>query len=283
MSIDLQSLEKKKASEWSLVLSAMHIPHTLDNVEDKWDITVGGDFEKEALRQIKLYEKENKEIPVIDAKYTAPLISVLTLFLVLFFFQTLLYQSHVFESWLSSGDSSSLDIQKGAVWRAVTALTLHADIVHFLSNAFMGSIIFYNLFAQTGTGLGLFLALLSGIAGNTVNADLHPMEYHSIGALTALFGAFGILAAFRMASLTQALRKRSWQPAAAALIFLSLFGSGADVDFMGHFFGLCCGFIIGLAAGFIFKNRKVPGHVGQTVLVLASIMIIIAAWFKALS
>jgi membrane associated rhomboid family serine protease len=77
----------------------------------------------------------------------------------------------------------------------VTALTLHADLAHVLSNA-LACLVFVTAVAWwLGPGVGTWLVLLAGAGGNALTALVHGPASVSGGASTAIFGALGILAA----------------------------------------------------------------------------------------
>src|SRR2546430_9329762 len=50
----------------------------------------------------------------------------------------------------------------GEWWRAVTALTLHADAPHLLGNALASALLVTAVCQQLGPGVGLWLVLLAG-------------------------------------------------------------------------------------------------------------------------
>jgi membrane associated rhomboid family serine protease len=287
MKYDLNNLSRKKALEWNLVLSAMNIPHRLKVDGNRASIEVEEGFENEAEAQVGLYEEENsrEEIKIGAFSHAAgpsPLIPVLAVFTSLFLFQTILYRTSSYDLWLKSGDSSNIDIRNGEYWRVFTALTLHAGLAHFLSNAFMGGVVFYNLFTAFGSGPGLFLAAIAGASGNLAAAYIIPVEYHSIGASGAVFGAFGILAADRMIRRGTKRKKPDWKPAAAALVFLGLFGTAGGSDIIGHLLSLVSGFLIGIAAGSFLGPDKYPGLRVRISFALLSVFLIAGSWIRAL-
>jgi len=282
MKRDLTSIPNKKAWEWSLVLSAMSIPHKRETHGNESAIEVSEEFLEEACRQIDFYEQENSSEKLLNFSYASPLVSVLRVFFTLFIFQSFLYQSGSYDIWLKAGNSSNIDIRSGEIWRIFTALTLHTGLEHFLSNAFMGSVIFYSLFSMTGSGTGLFLAILAGAAGNLATAFIIPLEYHSIGSSGSIFGAFGVLAAYRIIRITAKAKKTDWRPAAAALTFLGLFGTAGGSDFFGHFFSLLAGFLIGSAAAVLSSVEKLPPPAVRFTFAILSVAMLTISWLRAM-
>jgi membrane associated rhomboid family serine protease len=145
-------------------------------------------------------------------------------------------------------------------WRAVTALTLHGDVVHLVSNLVSG--IGFALFVARffGAACGWCLILLAGALGNALNAWIHyPDPHFSIGASTAVFGALGIITGIGIwAALVQPKERwtmPSWLlPAFGGLTLLGLLGVGDGlterIDVAAHISGFFCGAWIGLLGAF---------------------------------
>lgn len=142
-------------------------------------------------------------------------------------------------------------------WRALTALCLHTDAVHLVSNlvAGMGFAFFVSRFF--GAAAGWMLILLSGVAGNLLNAWVYyPEAHYSIGASTAVFGALGILTGIGVCSaLTEPQQRwalpRWLVPVFGGLTLLGLIGVGdGPVDVAAHISGFACGLVMGLIGAF---------------------------------
>ena len=119
--------------------------------------------------------------------------------------------------WLSAGDAQAGLIQGGEWWRALTALGLHADMGHLLSNVVLGSILGVLLAQLVGAGLTWLVIVIGGGAGNLVAAYLEPAEHAAIGASTAVFATLGLLAALAWGRQTLPWRGlRRWSPIAAS-------------------------------------------------------------------
>ena len=126
-------------------------------------------------------------------------------------------------------------IMHGAWWRAVTALTLHADWIHLASNALAGLVFMSAVGRWLGGGLGLVLILLPAIAGNFLTAVRHRTHHDSIGASTATFAALGLIAGLQVARRLQ-LRTRPgyfWVPIGAGLGIFAMIGVAAGTDYWG--------------------------------------------------
>lgn len=154
--------------------------------------------------------------------------------------------------WEASGRSIAGLVRDGEWWRAVTALTLHTDLRHLFGNVFFGALFVGPVCQVLGTGLGLWMVLVVGSAGNALNALIQPDAHGSVGASTAVFGALGLLAAFqwrrRLRLGSGALRR--WTPVIVGVILLGYLGtSGARTDVLAHVTGFLAGLLCGAALG----------------------------------
>src|SRR2546428_375850 len=64
--------------------------------------------------------------------------------------------------WFQHGEADATRMMAGEWWRAVTALTLHADAPHLLGNAVAGALLVTAVCQQLGPGVGLWLVPLAG-------------------------------------------------------------------------------------------------------------------------
>jgi membrane associated rhomboid family serine protease len=58
---------------------------------------------------------------------------------------------------LGAGDTGAM-LFSGQWWRAITALTLHADVAHLAGNVVVGGLFMAFLCREAGVGAGFFLA-----------------------------------------------------------------------------------------------------------------------------
>ena len=279
---------KKSVRDLTLVLEAMGIPYRTVQGYTGWKILVRREDKDEAAKQIKLFRLEQKQFDSgevagpPDAGFTSGYYSILAVFFGLYLFQTISHLYFPSINWEKAGALDADAFIRGEYFRAVTALTLHSDFIHLLSNAFFGGFTAYFIFRQSGSGFGWFLVLLSGVLGNSINAYLRHTDYIALGSSTALFGALGILASFAMVRLRTTRMSRTFLPLSAALAFLGLFGTGAGSDIGGHFFGFVSGLLIGGPGGFWIKQFSRPGMAGQVFFGLISFGVILMSWIFAL-
>ena len=152
----------------------------------------------------------------------------------------------------------------GEAWRVASALWLHGDLGHLVSNAGGGLLVFSAVVMTFGARAGWSLLAGSAIAGNVVAVLLqHGQTYRSLGASTAIFAALGLLTGRAARVLLHPGHPRRWRaalmPLSAGLAVLALFGAGdLHVDVLAHATGFGCGLLLGFALGL----RSVPQHAG---------------------
>jgi membrane associated rhomboid family serine protease len=150
---------------------------------------------------------------------------------------------------------------QGEWWRAATALWLHADVGHLVSNAGGGLLVFSAVVATFGWAAGGGLLAGSAITGNLAAVLLHAGdEYRSLGASTAVFAGLGLLTGRAIRVMGRSAGPRRWRalwvPLASGLAVLGLFGAGGvNIDVLAH----ATGFGAGLAMGFAASGRAGDG------------------------
>lgn len=186
--------------------------------------------------------------------------------------------------WLGIGHAQASLIKSGEWWRAITALGLHADLGHLLSNIVAGGILGMLVAQIVGPGLAWFSILLGGVAGNAIVALLAQNDHAAIGASTSVFAALGLLAALALGRQEMPWRGlRRWRPIGAAIMLLALLGVGGEhVDVGAHVAGLGVGLIEGAALFFArpFIPSKRPAQLLYGTIALA---IFAVAWIFALA
>lgn len=177
-------------------------------------------------------------------------------------------------------------VERWQIWRAVTALTLHSDVVHLVSNI-VGGIGFVLLVCRLfGAGLGWLLVLLSGVLGNLITAVLYYPDPHlAIGASTAVFGALGVLTASGIWMTVSArevkLSLPQWMlPLVGGVVLLGLLGVGeGPVDVLAHLNGFLAGAVLGLGVstlrGALIQHQLLAGS--------AVLLLTLLAWICSLA
>lgn len=284
------ALSEQRLNLWLLVLTAKKMPYRVVRAKTSL-IYVPCMVEQLALNDITAVEKE-RPVPIFVPPVRDNMAGV-ALFLALFFvWHGLRFQwfgqmlpSPPFPATPSSWAALyGLDMPRfrdmHELWRAVTALTLHADDAHLFSNLGFGLIFLTALCRRGGLGLGILLTVLGGICGNSLNALLQPVtdalspwqhggtrHVISIGFSTALFASLGALCAQNASdilahqkrfahllpqeqALLPVLLKRLGMPLAAGLALLGILGGGSEAktDYAAHIWGFFCGAAVCCAA-----------------------------------
>ncbi len=203
-------------------------------------------------------------------------------------------------AWFREGASVSSLVLSSEPYRAVTALTLHADSEHVIGNLLSGALFGRAVERRLGPGGGLFAVMAAGTLGNLANAAFYALqgvEHRSIGASTAVFGAVGVLAATQIAlrlrertsrvSRTDSPRSRFWSelgaPIAGGLALLATLGASPSSDLWAHAWGLAGGLAVGGVAS-AATTWTAPIHRGkQALLGAASVALVGGSWLVALA
>ncbi len=281
----LKFKRKEKFEEILLLLSAMRINFQVKVEKSIKLIIVSPENRKDALTQILLYRKENKKIQ--EEKIEEPFNYIAYYSIILIFFGLYAFQmfERVFYSYFNLLNLGALDVEKvrnGEFYRLVTALTLHSDFVHIVSNALFGGFIFYFLFKKAGTGIGWFMVLISGISGNILSSIIEPSGFVSIGSSTACFGGLGILTSLRIFDKELFSLNNPFIPFLASLAILGLFGTSYGSDIFGHLFGFLAGIIIGFILTILIKKSFIKTKKVDILFGLISLTIVVASWFVAI-
>ncbi|MGH7785503.1 MAG: rhomboid family intramembrane serine protease, partial [Candidatus Binatia bacterium] len=163
--------ERPRADEWMLALASAGIEARLDwSPQGGYALVV---HEAEAGRAgavLDAYEEENRVAPPAPPPPEwGPTYGAITAAVVLCVFFVVTGPRSPDSIWFDRGGSNAARLGDGEWWRAVTALTLHADFPHVLGNAVVLLIFGTSLCALVGPGAGLWLMLLAGAGGNLLN------------------------------------------------------------------------------------------------------------------
>ncbi len=271
-----------KGSEIPLRVTSDH------NLAEEWELALVAQGLSPSLSRSRdgfvAYERENPREPRESDEPAEPpnLVAGASIagILLLFFFITV-WQPTV--QWFERGSADADRILRGELWRTVTALSLHANLAHALSNAIGITVFLGALSSILGPGLSSALILLAGAGGNLANALIHGSSHVSIGASTSVFGAVGMLGGLGLArrGRRKVPRRRAWVPVAAALALLAMLGSGGEsVDVLAHLFGFLFGGVFGLIFAFVAPSP--PGRLVQWGCGSAAFAVLISCWLLAL-
>jgi membrane associated rhomboid family serine protease len=239
------------ARQEALVLAAAGIECHLMRADRDVGLYVASTDVEQAVQELACYEREKlpsgqRPLPARPARHAVD--AALAYCAVLLFFFGAERRHALSVDWAAIGAAQAGLIRDGAWWRTITALSLHADPLHLLSNLASG-VIFGIFVAQIlGSGLAWLAILMAGTLGNALIALVQAPEHTAIGASTGIFGALGMLSGYMRRSRVVPWRGglRRWAPLAAGIMLLVFLGfSGERTDIGAHVAGFAMGGVMG--------------------------------------
>lgn len=270
--------------DYSLVLASQGIPHSIRR-DDRgpYLIAVRSDLIDSAEEQIALFQKENpprQENPPLALRFS---LSPLLVLLVPSVFTILQFSSHG-SRFYHAGISDAEKILAGDWWRPITALTLHGDAHHLVSNLVSGYIVLNLLaFRMPLSRIAFPLAIASSVA-NFLVASTVRTDFRSLGFSTFVFCALGTLATveFRLVPRESHGILRRFAPLCAAILLAVFLGIGEHSDILAHFYGL----VLGVATGFLPRKKALlwggPASVRDILSWIFFFAFFLFAWWRAI-
>ena len=268
------------------MLHAMGIESQTASSGRGWALFVPTENEMDARAQLKRYERENppraRPVPP-EPLHRGAWIGSLAYACVVLAVGFLAGNGTFNADWLDAGALRSIPVRAGEAWRAVTALTLHLDVGHMLSNLGFGTVFGLLAGQLLGPGIAWASILLAAAGANLLNAWVQPEVHSSVGASTAVFATLGLLTAYawRRRSSETGGRAYRWAPLIAGIFLLAFTGVGGEnTDVLAHL----TGFVMGALVGVLHAAWRVPrSPVAQLVSGLATLIVVAAAWACALA
>jgi len=305
------SPDRNQAESWTFVLEAMAIPHRVVPTEAGYAVMVPPQMVAPAIAALDAQDKEATE-PPLSSEVAAPdhgpsYVGVaMSITLLAFFVVAGPRAGGDALGWFRRGSAvAEAIVRNHEIWRAITALTLHADIVHVAGNVVATLVFVTALGRWLGGGMALAATLFCGAAGNLLTAYVYRSAHSVVGASTATFAALGVLGGlqfvrrFRMPSVGR--MRRALLGIAGALGLLAMLGIGSDMvadavrvvdvvgparqpisgrtDVVGHAMGLTFGILAGVLSGFAIK-RPVR-MLGQGIALAVTVAALVGAWLLA--
>jgi len=247
---------RRAIEEWALVLAAAGMPHRVARAPGGWRLLVAARDTERAGAALDAYDAERGSTAAEEApEYGKTSVGLLAAALLIAFY-AVTGPADPGSTWAQAGSASAELIVRGELWRAVTALTLHANPAHLLGNAVACAVFVTGVGRALGPGLGGALVLASGAGGNVLDALLRGARHSAVGASTAVFGAVGVLGGLQFGRRRR--RRGRWLPVAGSLALLAMLGSDREADIVAHLFGLLVGGPLGVAAALLVARP--PGR-----------------------
>jgi rhomboid protease GluP len=305
------SPDRGQAESWTLVLEAMAIPHRVVPTEAGFAVMVPPQMVAPAIAALDAQDKEASE-PPLSSDLAPPdhgrsfVGLAMSITLLAFFLVAGPRSGADAVGWFRCGSGiAEAIVHQHELWRAITALTLHADVVHLAGNVVATLVFVTALGRWLGGGLALVATLFCGAAGNLLTAYVYGSSHNVVGASTSTFAALGVLSGLqfvrRMRMPSVGRMRRALLGIAGALGLLAMLGIGSDMvaeatrvvdvigparqpisgrtDVVGHAAGLGFGILAGVLCGFGIK-RPVR-LLGQGVALAATVAALVGAWLLA--
>jgi rhomboid protease GluP len=245
--------------EYSLMLEARGIEHDIALLDQSWALSVAPPDAARARYEITRYSTERSMArPRLTA--VAPMPGGWiggTLFAFILLLVAYAAGLHLFETdWLAAGALNS-GPARSQWWRAITAVTLHLDQLHLISNVLAGLVVGAAASQLLGPGVAWFAALAAAAVGNYLEMWIAPAAHQAVGASSLVFAALGLVTGLAW-NYRFSLRERRWYRWAPLIVgasMLTWFGAGGErVDVLGHLLG----FLFGTATGWLLALAGIP-------------------------
>lgn len=278
---------ESEGAELSLVLTARGIEHwRFFDGSGSFLLVVSAADARRASDEIAAYRAEHTAPPPSPPplrEHPGAWTGVAAYAAVLMVFAILTRQSVLGIDWRRAGMLIAGSVIGSEWWRAITALTLHADTVHLASNLAFGGFFGFFLGRYFGPGVAWLAILVAGLVGNVLNALVQSPDHRSLGASTAVFGALGLLTAYtwRRGPRHGSLRARL-APIVAGIALLAFTGTGGErTDIFAHLTGFAAGF--GLGALLLHKLDLSRVRHAQAIAAAAAAGLLALSWALALA
>ncbi|MCP4756409.1 MAG: rhomboid family intramembrane serine protease [Proteobacteria bacterium] len=284
--LEIRTASKKEYRDLELLFLSRYIPFSIQEYPMGKSFLIPPYYQEFVKKEIRMYRLENKDWPppARPAKERSNVFHFslvdLGVVLGLAYFHWMTFRSSSRIDWLTHGKLSAEKVLSGEWCRTVTALTLHVDDPHFLSN-FFGLILFVSGVNHfVGGGASWFLVLLSGALGNYLNALFYQTAHQAIGASTAVFGAVGIVGTLGVKRYFREKhsRTRFFVPVIGSLGIFAMLGTSLETDVMAHLFGFLSGLGIGLAIMPLIDAKPVKNPFTQFAFFVAFVGIVYYCW-----
>lgn len=133
-------------------------------------------------------------------------------------------------------------INEFEIWRLVTSIFIHIDLMHLFSN--MIALLIFGAVVENDQSVSkiiyLLVYLISGVIGNLFSLILLPINTTSLGASGAIFGLIGVAFVMLVTESPQLLLFASLY-----ILFFIVASLEPGINIWAHLFGLLGGFLFG--------------------------------------
>jgi membrane associated rhomboid family serine protease len=167
-----------------------------------------------------------------------------------------------------AGCMDSVAVRAGEWWRIFSAMLLHADAAHLVSNVTLGVVLLGMAMGRYGSGTGLLAAYLAGLM-------IYPEPHYGLGASGMVMGGLGLLAVHSVTLLRHgaAGRKYVLRGLFAGLMLFVLFGLSPETDVVAHFGGFAAGLVLGGILVWLPKKWQNPKTDAASAILFAGLLL----------
>jgi len=278
---------RQQALDWSLVLVSQGIESTIEPASEGpgWQLVLAQSDCQRAIQAIRQYKVENRTplwqqtVPWTGLIFDWRGLAWCAFLLVLFAYG----ESH--PHLVKAGLMDRQAVWSGEWWRLFTAVTLHRDLHHLVSNLVAGVLLLGLAMGAFGSGIGLLAAYLAGVGGNLAGLFLHTGEYHSLGASGMIFGALGLLSGQMFGlpgSAVVTARQIMIRRVLSGFLLLVLLGLSPNVDVIAHVGGFFWGILFGALLA-RWPNLYARNTLVNRLAELLCIGLVVFTWWRALA
>lgn len=163
------------------------------------------------------------------------------------------------------GAKDNIAIANGEYWRLLTAVFLHASVLHIAFNGYALYILGRDVESFAGWLRFTVIFLLAGLSGSVTSLIFNPSP--SVGASGAIFGLIGALVIFlyRHRKLFGERGRRNLQSIIVIALINLAIGLSGGIDNWAHLGGLAGGLVLGWFLGPVWTLSLDPMLGGQAV------------------
>ena len=210
--------------------------------------------------------KNEKKLEKIFSPKKPVCTNILIVLNILVYFYMLIYDSD--GTILYNLFNNYLLVQNGEIYRLITCMFVHGNIMHLVFNMYALYILGPQVERYYGKTKFLLIYFISGILGSLFSCVFMSSNAYSIGASGAIFGLLGSITyfAYYYRATLQGFLRSQIVPVLVANLAIGLFIPGIDLS--AHIGGLIGGILASMAIGIGDKGRKSDQINGIIVLIL---------------
>ena len=194
--------------------------------------------------------REDKKLAKVFKENSTPILTMVLIVLNVLIYFLMMFN---YETFIQNLGNHFVFLQKGEIWRLVSSMFLHGDVIHLMSNMLALYMVGPMVEKYYGKSKYAIIYFGSGIIGNLLSAVLG--NFFGIGASGAIFGLFGALMYFgyKYRATLDGFLRSGIVPVVVLNLILSIMVP--NIDFYGHIGGLLGGILLTYTIGVANKSE----------------------------